>query len=357
MKDGYAYICNWWCRIYWFRAYSQGHRFGSRSHNLDCLTYAACLDNLITVAGHERYHFEQCDITNARSLATLFKIYRPDAVIHLAAESHVDRSIEAPSTFVHTNIIGTYTLLEAALGFWNAVGRPREFRFLHVSTDEVFGSLGKSGKFCETSPYAPNSPYSATKSAGDHLVRAWGHTYDLPVLTTNCSNNYGPYQFPEKLIPVVIRNALASKPIPIYGNGEQVRDWLYVEDHVDALLCVLQNGEIGETYAIGGDAEFCNRDLVKKICTLLGEMRPRRNAYEDLIQHIADRPSHDTRYAIDASKIKSKLGWKPSLSLNAGLRKTVRWYLNNQDWIKNLDHRKGVGKQFGFEKKQEGVAA
>ena len=316
--------------------------------NIDKLTYAACLDNLLSVAGHARYHFEKCDITDASRLKDLFLTYSPDAVMHLAAESHVDRSIDDPSAFIDTNIVGTYTILEAALDYWNSRNRPNGFRFLHVSTDEVFGSLSDTGKFSETSPYAPNSPYAATKAASDHLVRAWCHTYGLPVLTSNCSNNYGPYQFPEKLIPVVIQNALAAKPIPIYGAGDQVRDWLHVDDHADALLCVLNKGQVGETYTIGGDAECSNLDLALKLCVQLDQMRPQRTSYRDLIHHVSDRPGHDTRYAIDANKIKSKLGWKPSISLEAGLRQTLRWYLNNQVWIKNLQNRNGVGSRLGL---------
>jgi dTDP-glucose 4,6-dehydratase len=273
--------------------------------------------------------------------------HRPDAIMHLAAESHVDRSIDGPGTFIETNVTGTYTLLEAARTYWVAEGRPESFRFHHISTDEVFGSLGATGKFTEDTPYDPRSPYSASKAASDHLVRAWGETYGLPVVLTNCSNNYGPYHFPEKLIPVVILNALQGRPIPVYGEGLNVRDWLYVEDHADALLLVLEKGRLGRSYNIGGENEARNIDLVRTICRLLDDRRPQGAPHDRLITFVTDRPGHDLRYAIDPSRIREELGWRPSVTLEEGLARTVDWYLANEDWWRPLLDRQGVGKRLG----------
>jgi dTDP-glucose 4,6-dehydratase len=273
--------------------------------------------------------------------------HQPDAIMHLAAESHVDRSIDGPGTFIETNVTGTYTLLEAARAYWTSKGRPEGFRFHHISTDEVFGSLGPTGKFTEDTPYDPRSPYSASKAASDHLVRAWGETYGLPVVLTNCSNNYGPYHFPEKLIPVVILNALQGRPIPVYGKGENVRDWLYVEDHADALLLVLEKGAVGRSYNIGGENEARNIDLVRTICRLLDERRPGGAPHERLITFVTDRPGHDLRYAIDPTRIREELGWRPSVTLEEGLAKTVDWYLANEAWWRPLLDRQGVGKRLG----------
>ena len=325
--------------------------------NLDVLTYAACLDNVASVADSPLYAFEQVDICDAPGVARVLAQHRPDAVMHLAAESHVDRSIDGPGAFIRTNVEGTYTLLEAVRAYWQGRGRPGEFRFHHISTDEVFGSLGATGKFTETTPYSPNSPYSASKAASDHLVRAWGETYGLPVVLSNCSNNYGPYQFPEKLIPVVVLNALAGKPIPVYGQGVNVRDWLYVEDHATALLTVLDKGALGESYNIGGNAEARNIDLVTMICAILDEIRPGAKPYADLITYVTDRPGHDHRYAIDATKIAAELGWEPSLTLDEGLRHTVQWYLDNEAWWRPLQERQGVGQRLGTAKTAKAGAA
>jgi len=316
---------------------------GHQVVNLDALTYAACLDNVESVAGSNLYSFEHADIRDRDALDAIFARHRPDAVMHLAAESHVDRSIDGPADFVQTNITGTFNLLEAA----RAYDRPDGFRFHHISTDEVFGSLGATGQFTEASPYDPRSPYSASKAASDHLVRAWGETYGLPVLLTNCSNNYGPFHFPEKLIPVAILNALAGKPIPVYGQGLNIRDWLYVEDHADALLTVLQRGVVGRSYNIGGENEVRNIDLVHKICALLDEMRPGGAPHARLITFVTDRPGHDARYAIDPTRIQQELGWRPSVTLDEGLRRTVRWYLDNQAWWQPLQARHGVGQRLG----------
>lgn len=315
--------------------------------NLDALTYAACLENVATVAGSPLYAFEQADIRDRAALDRVFATHRPDAVMHLAAESHVDRSIDGPGDFIQTNITGTFNMLEAARAYWVASGRSPTFRFHHISTDEVFGSLGATGKFTEDTPYAPNSPYSASKAASDHLVRAWGETYGLPVVLTNCSNNYGPYHFPEKLIPVVILNALAGKAIPVYGAGENVRDWLYVEDHADALLTVLEKGALGRSYNIGGENEARNIDIVRTICALLDEMAPQGAPHDRLITFVTDRPGHDLRYAIDPARIRTELGWRPSVTLEQGLRKTVRWYLDNAAWWQPLQARAGVGVRLG----------
>ncbi len=315
--------------------------------NLDALTYAACLENVAEVADSPRYTFEHVDIRNRPALDTVFDTHKPDAVMHLAAESHVDRSIDAPGDFIETNITGTYNLLEAARRYWAGQGRPEEFRFHHISTDEVYGSLGATGQFTETTPYDPRSPYSASKAASDHLVRAWGKTYGLPVLLTNCSNNYGPYHFPEKLIPVVILKALAGEPIPVYGAGENVRDWLYVEDHADALLTVLDKGRVGRSYNIGGENEARNIDIVRMICAILDRERPLDRPYSGQITFVQDRPGHDLRYAIDPTRIREELGWRPSVTLEEGLERTVRWYLENEAWWRALQARDGVGQRLG----------
>jgi dTDP-glucose 4,6-dehydratase len=315
--------------------------------NLDALTYAACLENVASVSGSNLYTFEQADIRDRAALDRIFATHRPDAVMHLAAESHVDRSIDGPGAFIETNVTGTYHMLEAARAYWLAEGRPARFRFHHISTDEVFGSLGPTGKFTEDTPYDPRSPYSASKAASDHLVRAWGETYGLPVVLTNCSNNYGPFHFPEKLIPVVILNALQGKPIPVYGAGENVRDWLYVEDHADALLLVLEQGRVGRSYNIGGENERRNIDLVRTICAILDAKRPKATPYADQISFVTDRPGHDARYAIDPTRIREELGWRPSVTVEEGLERTVEWYLNNETWWKPLQARAGVGVRLG----------
>jgi dTDP-glucose 4,6-dehydratase len=320
---------------------------GQRVVNVDALTYAACLDNVASVADSPLYSFEHADIRDAEAMARIFAAYQPSAVMHLAAESHVDRSIDGPGAFIETNVNGTYTLLQAARAQWEAQGRPDEFRFHHISTDEVYGTLGDTGQFTEDTPYAPNSPYSASKAASDHLVRAWHETYGLPVVLTNCSNNYGPYHFPEKLIPVVILNALAGQPIPVYGQGLNVRDWLYVEDHADALLTVLARGENGRSYNIGGENEARNIDLVQMICAILDRLRPADRPYDSLITYVQDRPGHDLRYAIDPARIRNELGWRPSVTLQQGLEKTVQWYLDNEAWWRPLQARAGVGKRLG----------
>ncbi|MDX5350753.1 MAG: dTDP-glucose 4,6-dehydratase, partial [Paracoccaceae bacterium] len=293
------------------------------------------------------YSFEQADIRDRAALDRIFATHAPDAVMHLAAESHVDRSIDGPSDFIETNITGTFNLLEAARAHWTRAGKPETFRFHHISTDEVFGSLGPTGQFTEETPYDPRSPYSASKAASDHLVRAWHETYGLPVVLTNCSNNYGPYHFPEKLIPVTILNALHGKPIPVYGKGENVRDWLYVEDHADALHLVLEKGALGRSYNIGGENERRNIDLVRTICALLDEMAPKPTPYSDLITFVTDRPGHDARYAIDPTRIRRELGWRPSVTVEEGLRRTVRWYLDNEAWWRPLLTRQGVGERLG----------
>lgn len=315
--------------------------------NVDALTYAACLENVASVSTSNLYSFEQADIRDRAALDRIFAVHKPDAVMHLAAESHVDRSIDGPADFIETNITGTFNMLEAARAFWVAEGKPAGFRFHHISTDEVFGTLGETGQFTEETPYAPNSPYSASKAASDHLVRAWHETYGLPVVMTNCSNNYGPFHFPEKLIPVVILNALAGKPIPVYGQGLNVRDWLFVEDHADALLTVVEMGKLGRSYNIGGENEARNIDIVQMICALLDEMRPTGASHADLITYVTDRPGHDLRYAIDPSRIREELGWRPSVTLEQGLRKTVRWYLDNEAWWRPLQDRHGVGNRLG----------
>jgi len=308
--------------------------------NLDALTYAGNRDTLASLDGDERHVFVQGNIGDRALVASLLEAHQPDAIVNFAAESHVDRSIDGPAAFVQTNVVGTLSLLEAARDYWRALpaGTKEAFRFLHVSTDEVYGSLGESGKFTEETPYAPNSPYSASKAASDHLVRAFHHTYGLPVLTTNCSNNYGPYQFPEKLIPLVIARALAGEPLPVYGDGRNVRDWLYVADHCSAIRAVLDGGRVGETYNVGGDAEMQNIDVVHAICALLDARRPREDGRPRASQvtYVADRPGHDRRYAIDASKLKRELGWRPAHSFEQGIADTVDWYLSHQDWVRRV---------------------
>ncbi len=304
--------------------------------NLDKLTYAGNLANLASLAGDARHVFVKGDIADAPLVQRLFAEHKPRAVVHFAAESHVDRSIHGPAAFVQTNVVGTFELLEAARAYWNGLaGAAKDaFRFLHVSTDEVYGSLSESDPaFSETTPYSPNSPYSASKAASDHLVRAYRHTYQLPALTTNCSNNYGPFQFPEKLIPLMIANALEGRALPVYGDGRQVRDWLYVRDHCEAIRLVLARGRLGETYNIGGNAERRNIDVVNAICDTLQQLRPRDGGYRKLITSVTDRPGHDRRYAIDAAKIRGELGWSPRESFETGLAKTVRWYLDNAQWV------------------------
>lgn len=324
--------------------------------NLDKLSYAGNLENLSSLQGNSRHVFVRGDIGDAALLPQLLAQYQPRAVINFAAESHVDRSIHGPGAFVQNNIVGTYQLLESVRAFWNGLqdaSAKTGFRFLHVSTDEVYGSLGKGDPaFTESNTYQPNSPYSASKAASDHLVRAWHHTYGLPVLTTNCSNNYGPYHFPEKLIPLVIVNALAGKPLPVYGDGQQIRDWLYVKDHCSAIRRVLEAGRVGETYNVGGWNEKANLDIVRTICTLLDEQSPRVDGkpYSEQITFVADRPGHDRRYAIDARKLERELGWKPAESFETGIAKTVRWYLDNQSWVANVQsgaYRDWVVKQYG----------
>ncbi|MFP6850375.1 MAG: dTDP-glucose 4,6-dehydratase [Pseudomonas sp.] len=308
--------------------------------NLDKLTYAGNLESLTSFADHPHYSFLQADIADSVAVSQALTEFQPDAIMHLAAESHVDRSIDGPAAFIQTNIVGTYALLEATRSYWSQLSPERKtaFRFHHISTDEVYGDLhGVDDLFTETTPYSPSSPYSASKAASDHLVRAWQRTYGLPVLITNCSNNYGPYHFPEKLIPLVILNALDGKPLPVYGNGQQVRDWLYVEDHARALLKVVTEGTVGETYNIGGHNEQKNLHVVESICTLLDELSPRLNgSYKEQISFVTDRPGHDLRYAIDASKIERELGWKPEETFASGLRKTVAWYLDNLDWCRRV---------------------
>jgi dTDP-glucose 4,6-dehydratase len=320
--------------------------------NVDKLTYAGNLESLDEVSGDPRYRFEHADICDAGEMRRIFEQHRPTAVMHLAAESHVDRSIDGPADFIQTNVVGTFTLLEAARRYWRGLegDEQQAFRFLHVSTDEVFGSLGDEGFFTEETPYSPNSPYSASKAGSDHLVRAWHHTYRLPTVTTNCSNNYGPYQFPEKLVPLMILNALEGKPLPVYGRGENVRDWLYVDDHADALLTVLRRGRLGETYAIGGHNEMRNIDVVRTLCRIVDELSPDAEIgpRESLIRYVTDRPGHDLRYAIDASKLQHELGWTPRESFDTGLRKTVQWYLENPTWSERVRSGAYRGERLGI---------
>lgn len=309
--------------------------------NLDKLTYAGNLENLASLRNDPRHIFVQGDLGNRELVDQLLSQYRPRAILHFAAESHVDRSIHGPEDFIQTNIVGTFRLLESVCAFWRSLRQEErsQFRFLHVSTDEVFGTLSKAdAPFTETTAYQPNSPYSASKAASDHLVRAWHHTFGLPVLTTNCSNNYGPFHFPEKLIPLMIVNALAGKPLPIYGDGQQIRDWLFVNDHCSAIRRVLESGQPGETYNIGGWNEKANLEIVRTICALLDQLKPKSDgtSYSAQITHVADRPGHDRRYAMDASKIERDLGWKPSETFETGIRKTVHWYLDHPDWVRNV---------------------
>lgn len=327
-------------------------RNGARVVNVDKLTYAGNLDSLTDVQSDPRYVFERHDICDAAAMSRLLEQHQPSAIFHLAAESHVDRSIDAPTEFIQTNIVGTSVLLTESRRYWASLPpeRASRFRFLHVSTDEVFGSLGHEGFFTETTAYDPSSPYSASKASADHLVRAWHRTYGFPVLITNCSNNYGPRQFPEKLIPLTILNAISEKPIGVYGRGENVRDWLYVDDHADALITVMARGRIGDTYAISGRTERRNLDVVESICSVLDEIRPRANGarYRELICFVADRPGHDLRYAIDAAKIERELSWRPSESFESGLRKTVEWYLDNTAWLDRVRTGSYRGERLGL---------
>jgi len=328
----------------------QAVQAGHEVVNLDVLTYAACLDNLAAVADSPLYQFEQVDIRDGAAVEACFQKHQPDAVLHLAAESHVDRSIDGPAVFMETNVMGTFHLLQAARNLWETQGRPAGFRFQHISTDEVYGSLPNDPEvmFTEDTAYDPRSPYSASKAASDHLVRAWGETYGLPVLLTNCSNNYGPYHFPEKLIPVVILNALAGKELPIYGDGSNIRDWLYVKDHADALLTVLEKGKVGRSYNIGGENERTNLQLVETLCAILDRKRPLNSgSYADQITFVTDRPGHDARYAINPARIRDELGWRPSVTVEEGLERTVEWYLENTSWWQALQNREGVGERLG----------
>ena len=325
--------------------------------NVDALTYAGNLESLESVTDHPRYFFEHANICDKAAMERIFQEYKPDAVMHLAAESHVDRSIDGPAEFIETNIVGTYTLLEVAKQYWqecrkSSASDEKPFIFHHISTDEVYGSLGEEGLFTEASPYQPSSPYSASKASSDHLVRAWHHTYGLPIVITNCSNNYGPYQFPEKLIPLVILNAKEGKPIPIYGEGDNVRDWLYVDDHAHALRRVLKRGQAGETYNIGGHNEKTNLEVVHGICKMLDELLPASEflPHVNLITFVDDRPGHDQRYAIDASKIDNELGWKPDETFASGLKKTVRWYLESQEWCLHVQDGSYAGERLGIDK-------
>lgn len=333
------------------------HLIASTSHlvvNFDKLTYAGNLNSLVSVANSPQYRFVHGDICDRSLVESVFRDFRPTVVMHLAAESHVDRSIDGPADFIHTNIVGTYTMLEAARGYWRSLTDDCQsaFRFHHISTDEVFGSLGSEGFFTEQTPYDPSSPYSASKASSDHLVRAWARTFGLPVLITNCSNNYGPYQFPEKLIPLMILNALEGKPLPVYGDGQQVRDWLFVDDHARALLQVVANGRVGQTYNIGGNNEMTNLEVVEAICDHLQAIRPAgpgKSRYRDLIRFVADRPGHDQRYAIDSTKMRREIGWSPTETFDSGLRTTVQWYIDNLDWSRDVQagtyqrQRLGVG--------------
>lgn len=309
--------------------------------NFDKLTYAANLDNLKGYTDRPEYAFVNSDVCDGDAVRGALQEHQPDAIMHLAAETHVDRSIDGPGDFIQTNIIGAYTLLTECRRYFDALPGERKdrFRFHHISTDEVFGALGPTGEFTEDSPYKPNSPYSASKASSDHLVRAWGETFGLPVVTSNCSNNYGPYQYPEKLIPVVVLAALEQRPIPVYGKGANVRDWLFVEDHADALLCILEKGALGETYNVGGNAELTNIDLVKRICAIMDVAFPENRGHANLIEFVTDRPGHDLRYAIDASKLERRLGWRPATDLDEGLKRTVDWYVSNRWWWEAARHR------------------
>jgi len=330
------------------RAVADGHQVV----NLDKLTYSANLENVASVAESPSYAFEKADICDEAAVRAIFEQHKPDAVMHLAAESHNDRAIEGPLDFVRTNVMGTAVLLEAAREHWTKLpaDRKQAFRFHHVSTDEVFGALGEDGEFTESTPYDPNSPYSSSKAGADHLARAWGRTYGLPVVLTNCSNNYGPFQFPEKLIPTVITRALEGKSIPVYGDGRQVRDWLHVDDHAEALLLVLQKGRLGETYCIGGDATKRNIEVIRMLCEHLDHMAPANAPHADKITFVTDRPGHDFRYAIDASKLESELGWKPRMPLLEGLEDTVRWYVENRGWVEGIRQRGFQSERLGLVK-------
>ena len=319
--------------------------------NIDKLTYAGNLDSLQSVTDNPRYHFVHADICDSKAMAEVFASHQPDAIMHLAAESHVDRSIDGPGDFIQTNIVGSYTLLEAARDYWSGLQADKKeaFRFHHVSTDEVYGSLGDEGMFLETTPYDPSSPYSASKASSDHLVRAWHRTFGLPVVLTNCSNNYGPYQYPEKLIPLVLQKARAGEALPIYGTGENIRDWLYVDDHARALILVMKRGMSGETYNIGGHNEVTNIDVVRTLCAILDDREPAKDGkpYAELITYVTDRPGHDMRYAIDASKIQRDLGWVPEETFETGLAKTVDWYLANQQWVDRVLDGSYMGERLG----------
>jgi dTDP-glucose 4,6-dehydratase len=321
--------------------------------NVDALTYASNLESLASIESESAYKFVKANVCDQQAMTELFQAEAPDVVMHLAAESHVDRSIDGPAAFMETNIMGTYAMLEAARTYWSGLPEAQKlaFRFHHISTDEVYGSLGEEGLFTETTPYAPNSPYSASKASSDHLVRAWHHTFGLPVVTTNCSNNYGPYQFPEKLIPLIILNGLERKPLPIYGKGDNVRDWLHVEDHVKALWLVVTKGRVGEVYNIGGDAERQNIEVVRAICGLLDEFVSPGNPTEDLITYVTDRPGHDARYAMDTTKISTELGWKPEETFESGLRQTVQWYLENKPWWDSIRSGHYAGERLGLKDK------
>jgi len=334
------------------------HLVGHTGHEVmvvDKLTYAGNLASLASVHGNGRFRFSKTDICDRPAIANIFSSFNPDAVMHLAAESHVDRSIDTPADFINTNIVGTYALLEAALSYWSRLDREhaQKFRFHHISTDEVYGALTNEGRFCEDTRYDPRSPYSASKAASDHLVRAWGHTYGLPILITNCSNNYGPYQFPEKLIPLVTIRGLAGESLPVYGQGLNVRDWLFVDDHATALALVLERGRAGETYNIGGDSERRNIDVVNSICDVMDKLTPRPNGrpYRELITFVPDRPGHDFRYAIDFSKLKAELGWQPGNTFESGLLTTVKWYIDNRAWWQPLVSKHDAASRRGFSAK------
>jgi len=326
--------------------------------NIDKLTYAGNLTSLEGISASSNYFFEQTDICDRQGIEAIFNKYQPDAIMHLAAESHVDRSIDGPSAFIETNIVGTYNLLECARKYWQTLegDRKTNFRFQHISTDEVYGSLGEEGLFTEETPYDPRSPYSASKASSDHLVRAWMHTYGLPVLLTNCSNNYGPFHFPEKLVPLIILNCLAGKPLPVYGKGDNIRDWLYVDDHAKALTLVLNTGKVGETYNVGGNNERTNLEVVHTLCDILNELSsPAENglqidSYRELITFVTDRPGHDQRYAIDATKLTKELNWQPEDNFDTGIRKTVQWYLDNKSWWQKIQNEKYQGERLGQNK-------
>lgn len=321
----------------------------------DKLTYAGNITSLESIAKNPRFSFVHADICDQRALRSVFSSFRPNIVMHLAAESHVDRSIDGPACFIQTNLVGTFSMLDISLEYYRSLSceNSKQFKFIHISTDEVFGSLGQVGLFHEETPYAPNSPYSASKAGSDHLVRAWGHTFNLPVIITNCSNNYGPFQFPEKLIPLIIINAIEGRPLPVYGSGHQIRDWLYVDDHAGALQLVVQRGVPGQTYNVGGNNELRNIDVVYEICDIMNELMPRAGGYRNLITYVADRPGHDQRYAIDSSKIMRELGWRPVESFKSGLQKTLCWYLNNANWWQSIRAKKYDGQRLGSSSSSE----